>query len=214
MKYFIFIVVLVLSTALSAQVSLGLVGGVNTIDITSSQVKVPTSQVKDSLRIAVVDADYGFHFGAFARFQKSSFYMQPEFILTSNKTNYKINATKTLTTIDTLRSERFLSLDIPVMFGLKISILRINVGPVMHIALNNNSELKGLDGFKSNYKGATYGYQAGIGFDFSKLSFDVRHEGNFSKYGDHITFFDEKFAFDKKATRLVASLSYKLYSSR
>lgn len=58
----------------------------------------------------------------------------------------------------------------------------------MHIALNNNSELKGLDGFKSNYKGATYGYQAGIGFDFSKLSFDVRHEGNFSKYGDHITF--------------------------
>ena len=159
MKYFIFIVVLVLSTALSAQVSLGLVGGVNTIDITSSQVKVPTSQVKDSLRIAVVDADYGFHFGAFARFQKSSFYMQPEFILNSNKTNYKINATKTL-------------------------------------------------------KGATYGYQAGIGFDFSKLSFDVRHEGNFSKYGDHITFFDEKFAFDKKATRLVASLSYKLYSSR
>lgn len=73
MKYFIFIVVLVLSTALSAQVSLGLVGGVNTIDITSSQVKVPTSQVKDSLRIAVVDADYGFHFGAFARFQNLAF---------------------------------------------------------------------------------------------------------------------------------------------
>lgn len=46
--------------------------------------------------------------------------MQPEFILNSNKTNYKINATKTLTTIDTLRSERFLSLDIPVMFGLKL----------------------------------------------------------------------------------------------
>ncbi|HUN17087.1 MAG TPA: hypothetical protein PK622_09755, partial [Saprospiraceae bacterium] len=60
--------------ALSAQTSGGVLFGVNTTDLGTSQIKVPTSQIKDSLKISLVDADYGFHLGGFLRFRRNSFY--------------------------------------------------------------------------------------------------------------------------------------------
>jgi len=195
--------------ALSAQTSGGVLFGVNTTDLGTSQIKVPTAQIKDSLKISLVDADYGFHLGGYLRFRRNSFYIQPEVLLNSTKINYKLSSTKSFTTLDTLRSERFFNIDIPLMVGVKFSIIRLSAGPVMHVLLNNSSELKDLEGFESKYKGANYGYQLGLGFDFSKICIDLRHEGNFTKYGEHVTFFGETFKFSNKASRLIATIGYK-----
>ena len=48
--------------------------------------------------------------------------------------------------------------------------------------------------------------QLGLGFDFGLLTFDLRHEGNFTKYGDHINFFNRKFNFDKAENRLIGTI--------
>lgn len=197
--------------ALQAQVSFGILAGIHTKDIGSGTIQVPASQLGDSLRITILDADYGFHTGVFLRLKKNSFYVQPEVQFNTIKSNYKLKSTNKLSQIDSFRSERFYNLDIPVMFGIKLSVLRINAGPVMHLQLNDNSDFSDLAGFKNNFSGSNYGYQLGIGFDFSKLRFDLRHEGNFTKYGDHLEFFNKKYNFSKNPTRLIASLSFKLF---
>ncbi|MCK7531208.1 MAG: hypothetical protein MZV63_09280 [Marinilabiliales bacterium] len=40
---------------------------------------------------------------------------------------------------------------------------------------------------KATYNKATFGYQAGVGFDLLKrLTVDVRYEGNLSKFGEEV----------------------------
>ena len=37
---------------------------------------------------------------------------------------------------------------------------------------------------------------------------DLRYEGNFSKFGDHITFFGDEYKFDQSAARFLISLGF------
>ena len=92
--------------------------------------------------------------------------------------------------------------------GIKLGPLRLGAGPVAHVHLNSNSELFDFDGFDQKFKELTWGYQAGIGLDLWKLVLDFRYEGNFNKYGDHLVFFGNTYAFDDNPGQLVASVGF------
>ncbi|MBP7644615.1 MAG: hypothetical protein KA767_14840, partial [Saprospiraceae bacterium] len=106
-------------------------------------------------------------------------------------------------------NETYNSVDLPVMIGLKAGIIRLYAGPVAHLHINSKSDLIDFDGYEQRFKSATYGYQAGFGFDLWKLRFDVAYEGNLSNFGDHITIGGESFSFNDSAARLLGTVSYK-----
>ena len=62
--------------------------------------------------------------------------------------------------------------------------------------------------FESLYKGATFGYQAGIGLDlFKKLTIDARYGGSLSeKFGDAVTIGGQTFALDQRQPSFIVSL--------
>jgi len=84
--------------------------------------------------------------------------------------------------------------------------LRLQAGPVAHFYLDSTSDLFSINGYKHNFKEATYGGQIGIGLDIWRFRFDALYETNFSKFGEHIEIDGEQFAFDDGADRVVLTM--------
>ena len=206
MKRFIFFALCVAMTHISANAQSfkwGVKAGISTPDVKPAEAGEITS---DSFKFKIADANYGVHFGAFVRFGISKIYIQPELNLNSSKVTYNVQALKKpATAFDTLQKESFLNLDIPILIGFKLGTFRINGGPVGHLHLTNTSDLFQIKTYKSNFNSMKYGYQAGVGLDFGKLGIDIRYEGNFDKFGDHINLGGKPYSFSKNPTRLLVS---------
>ena len=104
--------------------------------------------------------------------------------------------------------QTFNRLDIPVLIGFKLGPVRINAGPAAAIQIGSPKALIDDPNFEDMYKGATFGYQAGAGFDlFKKLTIDVRYEGSLSgKFGDAVTIDGQTFNLDSRQPSLLLSL--------
>lgn len=126
----------------------------------------------------------GFVGGIFMRFGRD-FYVQPEFLLSQKGGKYNVykgNLTNEEGKVDV----RFSNLDVPVMLGYRFGkIFRVNVGPVASFRLSDTGKIS--DSFNKYTDGnikttadnnVAFGYQAGVGLDFGRLSLDVRYEGN------------------------------------
>jgi hypothetical protein len=116
--------------------------------------------------------------GVFARFGQTV-YLQPEVLLSQKGGRFQLNNAQDLVDV------RFTNLDVPVLIGLKVGdVLRINLGPVASVPLRDNGSLR--DSFEiyatqeNAFRRTTFGYQAGVGFDFDRLNLDLRYEGNFN----------------------------------
>ncbi|MBK9272480.1 MAG: PorT family protein [Saprospiraceae bacterium] len=192
----------------NAQLSFGPGVGISTLRIPGRSFVVNDKEKNDSVLVSYFDADYGYHFGAFLRYQIKSFIIQPEVYFNSNKTTYKIKGFGSTSIIDSIKKERYQHVDLGLMLGYKIGIIRFNAGPIAHLFIQSRSDLTDLDGLKERWKSATFAYQLGIGFDLSKLAFDLRWEQNFTKYGDHIEIDGQKYHFSKAPTKIVALLTY------
>lgn len=204
-KLFILSAGLLLASTTSAQVDIVVSGGLHTIDVSAEDIRFKNSS--DSFSLKFENASYGYHFGAGLRLMFNNFYLLPEVIFNSNEANYKFTNFSAISLYDSIKTEKYQYIDVPLIFGVKLSILRIHAGPVAHIFINNKSELTDIQGYSEKFKTATYGYRAGIGFDIAFFSLDLQHEGNFTNYGDHIAFFGNKLNFSKKASRLIGTLS-------
>lgn len=186
----------------------GIKGGISTPDIKPADVNPLTS---DSILLKVADAGYGFHVGGWMRLRAANFMFQPEVLFNSSKVTYNVKALKGSAIADTLKKETFNNLDFPLMLGIKLSGLRLMAGPVGHLHLNSTSELTEIASYSEKFNSLTWGYQAGIGADFGKIAIDIRYEGNFNKYGDHINigFGSNKksYNFDKKPSRFLVAMA-------
>jgi hypothetical protein len=183
----------------------GIRGGVSTPDIKPSDVdSLRFKRGLDSLKLKVSDANYGFHFGIWGRLKLGNFYLQPEVVFNSSKVEYKLG--KLRSPIDSIKSETFYNLDIPVMLGTKVGSFRVNAGPVAHIRLGGSSDLTSA-GFTETFKTSTWGYQLGIGFDAGKVGIDLRYEGNLDKFGNQLTIGGKDYEFSKAPSRFTATAS-------
>ena len=194
---------------LFSQLDFGIIGGLSTMNVKQKEQILSGSTSADSIRFIFADANDGFHFGGLMRYRKGNYVIQPELIFNSNKVSYKLLKNKVVSQIDSIQKERFFNLDIPVMLGIKISVLRLMAGPVGHIHISSNSELTDVNGFDEKFKTMTFGYQLGLGFDVGSLMLDLRHEGNFTEFADHISYFGDQVKYGSRPTRLIFSLSYK-----
>jgi len=197
---------LLLTGSLQAQLNFGIKVGASTSDIGVNQIIVPVGQSMEELQIAIEKANYGFNFGALFQIRLKWFLIQPEVIFNSTSVDFKVND-NIGNYSDKILTDTYQNLDIPFLFGIKAGPLRMQAGPVGHIPVQYVSELSNLDGFSSDFSPIQYGYQAGIGIDFFNLMIDFRYEGNFSNFGDYITFYDKKYSFSDMPTRLLLSIA-------
>ena len=104
--------------------------------------------------------------------------------------------------------QRFNRLEIPVLLGIKLGPLRINAGPSATIQIGSPKALIDDPNFNNMYKGATFGYQAGIGLDlFKTITLDARYGGSLSKkFGDSVTIGSQTFNLDSRQPSLILSV--------
>lgn len=103
----------------------------------------------------------------------------------------------------------FTRIDVPVLVGVKFGPARINVGPVGSYVLSETNDLTNIPDL-SDYtlftSSMTWGFQAGIGLDVSKISIDARYEGSLSKLGETFTVGSSDFALDARPSQWIISL--------
>jgi opacity protein-like surface antigen len=150
------------------------------------------------------DAEWGFQGGVFMRASFAGFYIQPELLLAT--------ATNSVTYDDVeaggapvIYNQKFNKLNIPVLLGVKVGPLRLNAGPAASVMISDPKEI--IEG--ATYKRATFGYQAGLGFDlFKKLTVDLRYEGNLNQFGDQIEIGGETFVLDDRTGALLVQVGF------
>jgi len=201
-KYLSLLLFLLTTTVGLAQVKIGVRAGISSYNLSTTTIE------EQSLRIAMKEANYGLHFGAFMRAHISErFYVQPELIFNSNNIDYEASDDE-IEIVDEILGESYHFLDIPVLVGYKFGPLHIAAGPVGHAYIASNTELDVLGEYEHRLNNFNVGYQAGIGLDILRLSIDIRYEGNFNDFGEHIYLGDTHLKFSENANRWIATLGY------
>lgn len=171
MKKILLALCIVIGTLLSASAQLlptfqlGIKGGVNLSSFSTSA----STAFSSSNRA-------GYLAGLWARVGGAGIYFQPELYFTSK------NATITKDGVD--YKERYNSVDLPLLVGIKFGILgngvRINTGPV--ISFYSHNDQNAFDNaVHLRYKDQNYAWQFGVGADIRRLSIDLRYEAGINK---------------------------------
>ncbi len=189
-----------------SQVKFGLKAGVSTTNVKMEDVKTLTSGETQYLVDAIRGANYGFHAGAFVRFNLFGFYIQPELLFASRTDEYTVADAENPTS-ETLKKQQFNQLDLPVMLGAKLGPVRLNAGPSARLLINSPKDLINDPDFKAMYNDLTFGYQAGIGVDIVKrITLDLRYEGSLQKYQTKIDAGGEKISLDDRPNAFLLSV--------
>lgn len=152
------------------------------------------------------DQQTGFHVGAFARFGGAGFFVQPEVLFTQTSGDFTYNGFDPGGDPDFEAS--FNRLDIPVMVGFKFfKFMRIQAGPIASISLKTDIQNAGQAIQDVDTNSATFGYQAGIGFDIGNLILDAKYEGGLSGVVNSIA----GYSTDQRINQWVLSLGFKLF---
>lgn len=188
-----------------AQLKFGLKLGLNTTSLSPSDFIVLNQDDVDRLKVKLEDANYGFQAGLIIQARIGNFVLQPELIFNSNSVDFDVTDVNTSEVFSQL-NEKYQYLDIPVMLGCKFGPLRLQAGPVAHVFLNSTSELFDFSGYEQKFNEFTYGWLLGLGLDIWNVALDFRYEGNFSNFGDHITFDGREYEFNQSPSRFLLSL--------
>jgi hypothetical protein len=182
-----------------SQINFGLKVGAATTTVPTYNISNGTNNI-----VALKDAAWGFQAGAFVRLKILFLYLQPELVFATNSYDYNV----TTVTGTELLSQKFNRLEIPVLLGINVGPLRINAGPSASIQIGSPKALIDDPDFENMYKGATFGYQAGVGVDILKhLTLDVRYGGSLSgKFGDSVTIGSQTFKIDSRQPSLILSV--------
>ena len=203
-KFFIVILTLLLAAPLYSQVKFGIKAGVSTDFPYSSQELI--GEGVDLVLEDLENAQWGFQGGAFLRAAFGGFYVQPELLIATATNTLTLEGTVDGQPFNEVLDQKFTKLNIPVMLGFKLAFLRIHAGPAASILFSDPEELTDV---KATYNKATFGYQAGVGFDLLKrLTFDIRYEGNLSKFGEEVVIKGETFTIDDRSSSLIMHIGF------
>lgn len=189
--------------AANAQLKFGVKGGVNSSYIKMDDIISVSGGEKYSLE-GIKSGTVGFHAGLMTRVTFFGVFIQPELYFSS--TGGEVEVTDLITQDVSIRKMEFKKLDIPVLVGFKFGPARINAGPVASIIIDSKADLIEKAGYEEKIKGATFGYQAGVGIDILSISLDVRYEGNLSKLGEGVNIGGNDFEFDSRNPQFIFSL--------
>jgi hypothetical protein len=184
-----------------SQIKFGIKAGAETTTVPTYEVGNGSATIE-----ALKDASWGYHAGLFMRVKLGPVYLQPEAVFASTSFDYNV---KTSTASD-LKSQTFNRLSIPLLVGFKLGPIRLNAGPGASIMIGTPTALINDPNFENMYKGAVWGYQAGLGIDLlKKLTLDVRYAGSLGEvFGDAVTIGGQSFKLDYGQSSLLLSVGW------
>ncbi len=150
------------------------------------------------------DGVMGYHIGLQTRIKVSMLVIQPEVYFNAGGGTVEQVVENGATEILNVNFSR---IDIPLMVGVKFGPARINAGPVGSFKIKETTELTAIEpDFTLFTKSMTWGFQAGIGIDVSKISLDARYEGSLSKLGESLNVGGNEFSLDARPSQWIISL--------
>ena len=198
---------MVLIQTINAQIEFGLKAGLSSYDLADDGILANNNG--NNIEWKIADAGYGHHFGIYTRLSALGLYLEPAMLFNSNTVTYDIKTYGESGVFNTLQKEKYNTMDIPVMAGFKVGVLRFQGGVVGHLFINSISDAIDIKGYEQRFKKASYGWQAGTGLDLWRLRFDLLFEGNFDKFGDHINIGGYDYAFSDTPSRLLLTVGFK-----
>lgn len=179
------------------------------LGLSTSEINVEEISVSEGARdfgLAVKDANYGIHFGLFAKLPLGSFFLQPEIVFNSNSVDFRVDSVSG-SDVGGVFKEKYQYVDIPIVLGYKFGPLRPQIGLVGHVFINSSNGLKeAFEEYRPSFDEFTFGWQGGIGLELGRIIIDLKYEGNFQKFGEHIQIGDNQYNFSDSPSRLIASV--------
>ena len=206
MKSIFLILTLCWAINLEAQLSakVGLRAGVATSDVSTEEIQF--SSAGSDFGLALEDARYTLHGGLFLQLRVSKLIIQPEVLFSSTRNDYRLRDFSSPDVIESIRSENFQNVDVPLMLGFKWGPMRLQAGPVGHFHVSSSSDLLGIGDYAEDFDDFTVGYQAGVGLDLWNVLLDFKYQSSFDDVGSHLTFGGQQIVFDTNPSQLVISL--------
>ncbi len=206
-KFFILLTALIFaSSSLFGQFKFGVKAGLGSYNLTFSDLLITNGAQFEELKLSVKGADLGIHFGLMSQINLANFFIQPEVVFNSNAVNYQVDDFGGEFLNDIFK-EKYQYVDIPILMGARLGPFRLGAGPVGHVFVNSTSDLFKFKDYGQNFENLTFGWQGGFGLDLWSLHFDLRYEGNFSKFGEHITWKGQTYDFSETPSRVLASVA-------
>jgi hypothetical protein len=199
-RLFVILLVALIAIPAFSQIKFGLKVGAATSTVPTYDIQTGANNIE-----ALKDAGWGLQGGLFVRLSLLGIYLQPEAVFATN--TYEYTVTQGTNNPEILK-QTFNRLEVPVLLGFKLGPVRINAGPSASVNIGSPKALIDDPNFEEMYKGATFGYQAGLGFDlFKKLTFDARYGGSLSgKFGDAVTIKGQSFQLDQRQPSFILSV--------
>ncbi len=163
----------------------------------------------DAYDLVTGDNVMGYHVGFQTRIKIAMFFIQPELYFNDAGGSVDKIANGGVSEIMNVDFKR---IDLPVLAGVKFGPLRLGVGPVgsyvVKESVTNTIDELGGDDYTVFTKSMTWGFQAGLGLDLSKISFDARYEGSLSKLGETFLVGGTNFNLDARPSQWIFSLGF------
>jgi hypothetical protein len=205
----IVMLIFILTVTASAQIRLGIRGGLNASRLKSStEFRTPNPTPESDYRITIPNyMMVGYHVGLIGQIQLFNFFIQPEalYTVTRNDINvYDLNSA-TPENADNI-TQRLNRIDVPVLLGVKLKSFKMEVGPVVTFLISEDSDLEQITQYDLQLNKASAGFQAGIGFDRRHFCLDLKYEGSLSKLSDGINIGNnERIGFDSRISQVILS---------
>ena len=184
--------------AVKAEVfQMGIKGGIGFSSLQINEIN-DISSGADVFDLMTGDGVMAYHVGLQTRIKIAMLFVQPELYFNDGG-----GTLEQVTTggIHNLMTVDFKRIDLPVLLGTQFGPLRINLGPVGSYIVQE-SIVHDLSHVPEDYtifsEPLTWGFQAGLGVDISRISLDVRYEGSLSKLGETLTIGGTDFQLDAR----------------
>lgn len=152
------------------------------------------------------DGVMGYHIGLQTQIDLALLVIQPELYFNAGGGTVEQVVDGGVTEILDVKFNR---IDIPLLVGVKLGPARINVGPVGSFVISETTDLTELEpDFEMFSSSMTWGFQAGLGLNISKLSIDARYEGSLSALGETFSVGGTDFPLDARPSQWIISLGY------
>lgn len=160
----------------------------------------------DVYNLITGDGVMGYHIGLQSRIKVAMIYIEPELYFNAGGGTVEQIVDGGANEVLNVKFNR---IDIPVLVGAKLGPIRLNAGPVGSFILSETNDLTDLEpDFEMFTSAMTWGFQAGLGFDISKLSLDVRYEGSLSALGESFSVGGMDFPLDARPSQWIISLGF------
>ncbi len=205
---FLFFSSLIFISQLNSQIDFkaGIRGGVHSFEVPAAQSILLGDQTVD-----FIDSPLGFQVGMFGKLDLSLISIETRIMLHSTSVNYTLDGSNG-SLVENIRTESFNNIDVPLLIGVEVLFFDLFAGPVAHLNISSTSELLELDGgIVSQFSTAEYGWRTGLGIGIKRFHLALEYEGNFSRFGNHLSIGGLQFDFGNSPRRVLLSLGYELF---